>query len=77
MALPAWTMTVALIVGWAVLGVSAGVVALKSIDALSKGIRVVWPMSLVFGCIGYLAAGLNGVIIGMATASAIGLFVGR
>lgn len=77
MALPAWTMTVALIVGWAVLGVSAGVVALKSINALSKGVRIVWPMSLVFASIGYLVAGINGVIMGMAIASAIGLFVGR
>lgn len=77
MALPAWTTTVALILGWLVLGVSAGVVALKSIDALSKGVRIVWPMALVFACIGYLVAGINGVIMGMATASAIGLFVGR
>lgn len=77
MALPAWTMTVALIVGWVVLGVAAGVVALRSIEALSKGVRIVWPMSLVFACIGYLAAGWHGVVMGMATASAIGLFVGR
>lgn len=77
MALPAWTMTVALIVGWVVLGVAAGVVALRCIDALSKGVRIVWPMSLVFACIGYLAAGWHGIVIGMASASAIGLFVGR
>ncbi|MCC7268101.1 MAG: hypothetical protein IT546_12305 [Caulobacteraceae bacterium] len=67
----------ALIVGWVVLGVAAGVVALRSIDALSKGVRIVWPMSLVFAAIGYLVAGVNGMIVGMASASAIGLFVGR
>ena len=77
MALPAWTTTVALIVGWLVLGVAAGVVALRSIDALSKGVRIVWPMSLVVACIGYLVAGVQGLIVGMATASAVGLFVGR
>jgi len=77
MALPAWTTTVALIVGWTVLGVAAGVVALRSVDALSKGVRIVWPMSLVFACIGYLVAGWHGVIVGMASASAVGLFVGR
>jgi len=52
-------------------------VALRCIDALSKGVRIVWPMSLVFACIGYLVAGWPGVVVGMASASAVGLFVGR
>lgn len=77
MALPAWTMTVALIVGWLVLGVGAGVVTVKSVAALSKGVRIVWPMAVVFGAIGLLAAGPQGLIMGMACASIIGLFIGR
>ena len=77
MALPAWTMTLAMVVGWTVLGVSTGVVAVKSVSALMRGVGTVWPMAVVFGCVGFLAGGFWGLIIGLAAASATGLFVGR
>jgi hypothetical protein len=75
--LPAWAASIALIVGWSVLAVSTGVVAVYSVSAMLKGVGTVWPMAVLFGVVGLMAGGIWGLAAGLAGAAVIGLWIGR
>lgn len=66
-----------LLASWIVLGVSVGVVATHTFVGMLRGVRTIWPVAFLFAITGWLAAGLTGMLGGLAVAALMGWVVGR
>ncbi len=70
-------MGAATLLQWVVLGAGGGILTARLLFMMFNGVGAILPLFVLWGVVGWMAAGWVGLVCGGGLACVIGLFVGR